>query len=131
VTSVWIADHGWCYLMAAIDCCTREPVGWHLELRCRARESITLIDQAAAARGVRPGTLTLGTDNGSAFTARSFKPALSRHAIALRRRGYRDPEIAGLHRVLVSRSSTSAASGCTSSRPSTTPAPRSPPKKSF
>jgi len=27
------------YLMAAIDCCTREIVGWHLELRCRAKES--------------------------------------------------------------------------------------------
>jgi putative transposase len=62
MTSVWVAEHGWCYLMAAIDCCTREIVGWHLELRCRAAESIALVDQAAAARGIRPGTLTLGTD---------------------------------------------------------------------
>ena len=22
MTSVWVAEHGWCYLMAAIDCCT-------------------------------------------------------------------------------------------------------------
>jgi putative transposase len=36
MTSVWVAEHGWCYLMAAIDCCTREIVGWHPELRCRA-----------------------------------------------------------------------------------------------
>jgi putative transposase len=92
MTSVWVAEHGWCYLMAAIDCCTREIVGWHLELRCRAAESIALVDQAAAARGIRPGTLTLGTDNGSAFTARDFKLALSGHGIAHRRGGYRDPE---------------------------------------
>jgi len=24
MTSVWVAEHGWLYLMAAIDCCTRE-----------------------------------------------------------------------------------------------------------
>jgi len=48
MTSVRVAEHGWCYLSAAIDCC-REIVGWHLELRCRAAEPITLVDQA------RPG----------------------------------------------------------------------------
>jgi putative transposase len=28
MTSVWVAEHGWCYLNAAIDCCTREITGW-------------------------------------------------------------------------------------------------------
>jgi putative transposase len=92
LTSVWVAEHGWCYLMAAIDCCTREIVGWHLELRCRATEAITLVEQAVAARGIPPGTLTLGTDNGSAFTARAFKLVLDGLGIAHRRGGYRDPE---------------------------------------
>jgi putative transposase len=92
LTSIWVAEHGWCYLMAAIDCCTREIVGWHLELRCRAVEAIDLVERAAAARGIEPGTLTLGTDNGSAFTARAFKKVLSGLGIAHRRGGYRDPE---------------------------------------
>jgi putative transposase len=92
MTSVWVAEHGWCYLMAAIDCCTREIVGWHLELRCRAAESIALLERAAAAQGIAPGQLTLGTDNGSAFTARRFKAVLSGLGIAHRRGGYRDPE---------------------------------------
>jgi putative transposase len=92
LTSVWVADHGWCYLMAAIDCCTREIVGWHLELRCRAKEAITLVERAVAARSVPPATLTLGTDNGSAFTARAFKLVLSGLGVAHRRGGYRDPE---------------------------------------
>ena len=78
--------------MAATDCCTREIVGWHLELRCRAKESIALVEQAAAARAIRPQTLTLGTDNGSAFTATQFKLVLSGLGIAHRRGGYRDPE---------------------------------------
>jgi transposase InsO family protein len=28
MTAVWVAEHGWCYLNAIIDCCTREIVGW-------------------------------------------------------------------------------------------------------
>jgi putative transposase len=92
MTAVWVAEHGWCYLMAAIDCCTREIVAWQLELRCRAREATALIERAVAEHAIEPGTLTLGTDNGSAFTARPFKAALSRLGIAHRRGGYRDPE---------------------------------------
>ena len=37
MTSVWVAEHGWVYLNAIIDCCTREIVGWQLSLRCRPR----------------------------------------------------------------------------------------------
>jgi putative transposase len=92
MTSVWVAEHGWVYLMAAIDCCTREITGWHLQTRCRAKEANALIEQAAAQRAIAPGTLTLGTDNGSAFTARTFKTVLSGLGIAHRRGGYRDPE---------------------------------------
>jgi len=92
MTSVWVAEHGWVYLMAAIDCCTRAITAWHLETRCRATEAIGLIEQAAAERAIAPGMLTLGTDNGSAFTARAFKTVLSGLGIAHRRGGYRDPE---------------------------------------
>ena len=35
MTAVWVAEHGWVYLNAIIDCCTREIVGWGLETRCR------------------------------------------------------------------------------------------------
>ena len=92
MTSIWVAEHGWVYLMAAIDCCTREIVAWNLQTRCRAKEAIALIERAAAERGIAPGTLTLGTDNGSAFTARAFKAVLVGLGIAHRRGGYRDPE---------------------------------------
>ena len=39
MTSIWVAEHGWCYLNAMIDCCTREIVAWQLSLRCRADEA--------------------------------------------------------------------------------------------
>jgi putative transposase len=92
MTSIWVAEHGWTYLNAAIDCCTREIVGWSLELRCRSEEAAALVNGAVTARGVGPGTLTLGTDNGSAFTSRDFRARLAEHGITHRRGGYRDPE---------------------------------------
>ena len=92
MSSVWVAEHGWCYLMAMIDCCTREIVAWHLELRCRADEAIALVERAARAYGIEPGELVLGSDNGSAFTARRFRETLSGLEIRHRRGGYRDPE---------------------------------------
>ncbi len=108
MTPVWVAEHGWAYLNAAIDCCTRETVGWWLELRCGAEEAIALVDHAialvdhaVAARGIEAGELTLGTDNGSAFTSRGFRARLAEHGISHRRGGYRDPREPGLHRVVV------------------------------
>ncbi len=92
MTSIWVAEHGWCYLNAIIDCCTREIVGWELSLRCRAVEAITVIERAVTEQGIRPGMLTLGTDNGSAFVARATRLVLFGLGIAHRRGGYRDPE---------------------------------------
>ena len=51
-----------------------------------------MIERAVAEQGVAPGTLTLGTDNGSAFTARKFRAVLSALGVRHRRGGYRDPE---------------------------------------
>lgn len=92
MTSVWVAEHGWCYLNAVIDCCTREIAGWALDVRCRSQEAQAVIDAAVADRAIAPGTLTLGTDNGSAFTSRPFRARLAEHGVTHRRGGYRDPE---------------------------------------
>ena len=91
-SAVWVAEHGWCYLNAAIDCCTREIAGWNLDLRCRAEEAIAVVDHAVARHGIEPDQLVLGTDNGTAYTSRRFRAHLKDLGIAHRRRGYRDPE---------------------------------------
>ena len=101
MTSVWVAEQGWCYLNAIIDCCTREIVSWSLDLRCRATEAIAVLEAAIARSGFVPDELqvgeaaerlTLGTDNGSAFTSRAFRAKLAEREVAHRRGGYRDPE---------------------------------------
>jgi len=92
MTSIWVAEHGCCYLNAIIDCCTREIVAWQLELRCRTDEAIAVVERAPTVHGIQPGELTLGSDNGSAFTARRFRARLVALGIRHRRGGYRDPE---------------------------------------
>jgi putative transposase len=92
MTSIWVAEHGWVYLNAMIDCCTREIVGWEVSLRCRAKEAIVVIERAVSGQAIAPGTLTIGTDNGSAFTARATRAVLCGLGVARRRGGYRDHE---------------------------------------
>jgi putative transposase len=87
MTAVWVAEHGWVYLNAIIDCCTREIVGWGLDTRCRAKEAIAVIERALADQGIGAGTLTLGTDNGSAFTAKATRLVLSGLGVRDRRGG--------------------------------------------
>jgi Integrase core domain/HTH-like domain len=101
MTSIWVAEQGWCYLNAIIDCCTREIVAWQLELRCRADEAIALAERAAAVHAIQEGELTLGSDNGSAFTAPPLpcQARRARHPPSPRRLP-RPPE-PGLHRELV------------------------------
>ena len=92
MTKVWTAAHGWVYLHAMVDCCTREIAGWSLDLRCRDDEAIAVVEVAVIARVVTPGRLTLGSDNGSQFTSRDFRRYLSDRNLTHRRGGYRDPE---------------------------------------
>lgn len=92
MTSAWITGHGWIYLNAAIDCCTREITGWSLDLRCRQQEAIAVVETAAFKREIAPQSLTLGADNGSAYTSRTVRSKLSGLGITHRRGGYLDPE---------------------------------------
>jgi putative transposase len=124
MTSVWVAEHGWCYLNAAIDCCTREITGWALDVRCRAGEAIAVIDTAVTERAIAPGQLTLGTDNGTAFTSRAFRARLTEHASATAAAATATPRARPSSSPGFP-SSSNAASGERSSRPSTRPARRS------
>jgi hypothetical protein len=57
MTSIWVAEHGWCYLNAAIGCCTHELTGWALDVRCRAPEAVAVVklrSLSAASSGSTP-----------------------------------------------------------------------------
>jgi putative transposase len=40
MTTVWTGAHGWVYLHAMVDCCTREIPGLSVDLRCRDDKAI-------------------------------------------------------------------------------------------
>ena len=120
MTSVWVAEHGWSYLNAAIDAArARSPAGrWSC---WRAQEAVAVIDAAVAERGSRAGELTLGTDNGTAFTSRAFRARLRELGISIAAAATATPR-ARRSSSPGSQSSSSAASGARSSRRSTRPA---------
>ena len=66
--------------------------GWSLDLRCRAQEAIAALERAVVRHRIEPGQLTLGSDNGTAYTSRGFRAHLAELGITHRRGGYRDPE---------------------------------------
>jgi putative transposase len=92
MTKVWTAQHGWVYLYAIVDCCTRELVAWSLDVRGRTVEALACVDTAMIRRSVARDRLTIGTDNGTQFTSRPFRRRLVEQGIVHRRGGYRDPE---------------------------------------
>lgn len=91
MTKVWTATHGWVYLHVIIDCCTREIAAWTLDVRARTDEAIACVESGLLGRGMA-AALTIGTDNGTQFTSRSFRRHLGDRGITHRRGGYRDPE---------------------------------------
>jgi len=92
MTSIWTAEHGWCYLNAIVDCCTREIPAFALDIRCRKQEALAVVEAAVEAHAIEGDQLVLGTDNGTAYTSRGFRARLSELGITHRRGGYRDPE---------------------------------------
>ena len=55
-------------------------------------EALAVVERGVVARGIEPGKLVLGTDNGTAYTSRGFRARLRELEIAHRRGGYGDPE---------------------------------------
>ena len=124
MTKVWTAAHGWVYLHVAVDCCTREVACWRVDLRTRAEEAIACVEAGLLARTVPPGRLTLGSDNGSQFTARDFRKHLAARASSTAAAATATPS--RKHSSSPgSDSSRSAAPGAPSGRPSNRPVRRS------
>jgi len=99
MTSIWVAEHGWTYLNAIVDCCTREIVGWELSLLCRRSD-----------RRRRQGRQGIRDPAGRAHTRLRQRvgvhcPPLPREAQRTRdpppQRRLPRPREPGIHRVLV------------------------------
>ncbi len=79
LTHVNCGVDGWAHLVAVIDCCDRELIGWEFALRGRAKEAECAIEEACIKRfgTLRPlgATPVLRSDNGLIFQSRRFRSA--------------------------------------------------------
>jgi hypothetical protein len=99
---------------------TREIVGRELSVRWRATEAIVVGQTPVRDQGIARGQLTLGTDNGSALTARRLglrSPGSASLTVAATAATVRTKRSSGHGCAIWS----NAASGATSARPSTRP----------
>jgi putative transposase len=75
----------WANLHVALDCCTREVVGWNLEVLSRPTEAITCLELAIARRHTDAGRLTVHAPRRPPFATRPFRRHLRARGIALPR----------------------------------------------
>lgn len=94
LTKVWCGQDGWAYLVAYIDCFTREVVAHGLAARCRTAEVLAVLYEGLSERfpaGECAG-LVIGHDNGTQFTSDRFLAELGALGLQSRRTGYQKPE---------------------------------------
>ncbi len=99
LTDVETTDRGTGLLMAILDGCTREVVSWEFFSQCLASDAARVLETAVLARFPTVGhaeSLVLVTDQGSQFTARSFREAAARLGVEHRVTRKRRPEDNGL-----------------------------------
>ena len=124
MTSIWVAEHGWSYLNAIVDCCTREIVAWALAALPRRRSD----------HRRRPGRRRIRDPAGRAdarprqrhrLHRPRFRGRLDELGIPHRRGGYRDPESQAFIESWFGKLKERGSSGCPNTRPSKTPEPGS------
>ena len=99
LTDIETSDRGMGLLMAILDGCTREVVSWEFLSECLASDAVRVLEAAVAGRfpkSRRATGLVLVTDQGSQFTARSFREGSARLGVEHRVTRKRWPEDNGL-----------------------------------
>lgn len=82
------------YLLAIIDCFTKEVVGDHFGYSCRKEDVVRLIGEALGMKNLKevPGRLRIRTDNGSQFIAKRVESYLEEVGIDHERTHPRSPQ---------------------------------------
>jgi len=77
LASIHCGRDGWCVFVPVIDCCTREVLGWSLELTGRATTAERALEEALLARfgtlNSAPKGMLIRHDNGLVFGSRKFR----------------------------------------------------------
>jgi putative transposase len=96
MTSLQLSDLNTVYLVAVIDCYTRQVVGWSLDRRCRASEWVAAVRMGLEGRGLVTkescAGLVLRSDNGCQPCSRDFREYLSKAGVRGQYTGYDAPD---------------------------------------
>ena len=101
MTKVWTAQHGWVYLHAIVDCCTRELVAWSLDVRGRTVEALACVDTAMIRRSVARDRLTIGDGQRNAVHLPTLPQPTRRTWDRPSERRIPRSRVSGVHRVMV------------------------------
>ena len=84
---VWVTDatciltgHGWLYLVAVLDVCTRRVIGWAMHQILDARLVIAALRMALLQRPPR-GALIVHSDRGMQFASAAYRQVLAQHGL--------------------------------------------------
>lgn len=83
---VHCGQDGWCVFAPVVDCCTREVLGWSLQLTGRTKTAELALEDALLHRfgwvhGAPPG-LRLRHDNGLVFGSRAYRALVREYGLA-------------------------------------------------
>jgi len=96
MTSFQLSDLTPVFLVAVIDGCTREILGWNLDRRCRASEWTSAVRMAMEARELtnkaKAANLTLRSDNGAQPCSKRFVEYLGKVGVKGEYTGYNAPD---------------------------------------
>ncbi len=96
MTSFQLSSCATLFLVAVIDCFTRQILGWTLSRRCRASEWTSAVRMALDSSGLgardKAKGLTLRSDNGSQPCSRKFVEFLRQHGVKGQYTGYNAPD---------------------------------------
>ena len=82
---VFCGKYGWCSFVPAIDCCTREVLGWERSLTAKANTAERALQQALLNRfgwlHGAPAGLQFRHDNGLVFGSRLYRRIVNEHGL--------------------------------------------------
>ena len=83
ITHVFTKRHGWCHLVAIIDCFDRYIVGWRFSRSGKASVSAGALEDALLRENIQPATnkLVVRSDNGLVFGSKLFCNTANRYRI--------------------------------------------------
>lgn len=79
ITYIYTVKHGWCYLAAVLDLCTKKIVGYSFGRTMDAKLVVAALDNAYVNQRPEKGVVTFHSDLGRQYTSKDFIKRLKKY----------------------------------------------------